>query len=200
LFGVFKGISLASDVSHHTNCPLILIRKEPKDHGTGKLIELDEVQTQQKLVLVDDVISSGSTVRETIANIKRSGAPISVVGVICIVNRCVGAPITVPETDIPLHALFTLDDLLPRVQRKTFEERALIAKTPTAKLLFELMERRKTNLCFSADIELGAELLRVLEVVAPFIVAVKIHFDAVAQLDITKLFQIGTKRREKRES
>jgi orotidine 5'-phosphate decarboxylase subfamily 1 len=175
-------------VSHHSGVPFVLIRKAPKDHGTGKIVEVD-IETASNLVLVDDVMSSGSTAREAIANIRRSGVPLKVVAVLCIVNRCFGAPAMVPETDIPLYSLFSLEDLIPK--RKSFAERALIATTPTSQLLFQLMQRRQTTVCFSADLESGDELIRVLGQVAPFIVAVKVHFDAVKNLNIPELFRVA---------
>jgi orotidine 5'-phosphate decarboxylase subfamily 1 len=212
LFFFVKNTHNLSDVSHHSGVPFVLIRKEPKDHGTGKIVELD-IETASNLVLVDDVMSSGSTAREAIANIRRSGVPLKVVAVLCIVNRCLGAPSMVPETDIPLHSLFTLEDLIPK--RKSFAERATLAPTRASQLLFQLMQRRQTNLCFSADLgkrslhtyssrlvgnekpsslfflDSGEELIRVLRQVAPFIVAVKVHFDAVKNLNVAELFRVA---------
>lgn len=55
------GIPHAAWVAQAMNLPLIYVRAKPKDHGTGKQIE-GALSVQQKVVLIDDLISTGGSV------------------------------------------------------------------------------------------------------------------------------------------
>jgi orotate phosphoribosyltransferase len=55
------GIPHAAWVAQAMNLPLIYVRAKPKDHGTGKQIE-GALTAQQKVVLIDDLISTGGSV------------------------------------------------------------------------------------------------------------------------------------------
>jgi len=173
------GIPLATLVSAYGNLRLLLIRKESKDHGTGRIIEAD-IKRETLLLLVDDVISSGSTVRETIERIRKTGVPIKVIGVLCVVNRCPDAPPTVPGTEIPIYSLLTLEDILKVERKPSFGSRK--SSNTITQELFELMERKKTNVCWSADVDDPKELIRIFELVGPHIALIKIHFDGIAGL------------------
>jgi orotidine 5'-phosphate decarboxylase subfamily 1/orotate phosphoribosyltransferase len=189
------GVPLAALVSHLGELPLLLIRKQPKDHGTGRIVEA-ELSEMTDVILVDDVITTGSTVKETVERFNKSGAPIRVAGVLCVVNRCDGAPSVVPDTDIPLHSLLTLDELLSaRHVREPFSRRALVAKNARAHELFQVMEEKKTNVCWSADVSTFGEVLRFFRAIAPHIAMIKLHFDAllgvVTHENFGELFQIA---------
>jgi orotate phosphoribosyltransferase len=78
LFGpAYKGITLAAAVSIELarlgrNVPFAYNRKEAKDHGEGGT--LVGAPLRGRVVIVDDVISAGTSVRESIARIKGAGA------------------------------------------------------------------------------------------------------------------------------
>ena len=55
--------------------PLIQIRKEPKDHGMGKMIEGISVKGK-KVLLVDDLISSGSSKEFALQLLRDAGATV----------------------------------------------------------------------------------------------------------------------------
>ncbi|SCB91444.1 orotate phosphoribosyltransferase [Weissella bombi] len=55
------GIPHAAWVAQEMNLPLIYVRAKPKDHGTGKQIE-GALTQGQKVVLIDDLISTGGSV------------------------------------------------------------------------------------------------------------------------------------------
>ncbi len=80
-------IHLATLFSQITNTPQILIRKEPKTHGTKKIIEMDDSQNLTKVILLEDVITSGSSVLEVIELLKIHHPNLQVIGVVCLVNR-----------------------------------------------------------------------------------------------------------------
>jgi orotate phosphoribosyltransferase len=78
LFGpAYKGITLAAAVAIELarlgrNVPFAYNRKEAKDHGEGGL--LVGAPLRGRVVIVDDVISAGTSVRESVALIRAAGA------------------------------------------------------------------------------------------------------------------------------
>jgi orotate phosphoribosyltransferase len=78
LFGpAYKGITLAAAVAIELarlgrNVPFAYNRKEAKDHGEGGV--LVGAPVQGKVLIIDDVISAGTSVRESIAMIQAAGA------------------------------------------------------------------------------------------------------------------------------
>ena len=57
---------------------------------------------------------------------------------------------------------------------KTYAERAARHPNACAKELFELMERKKTNLSVAADVTTKKELLAVADAVGPFVCVLKV--------------------------
>lgn len=78
IFGpAYKGITLAAAVSIELarlgrNVPFAYNRKEAKDHGEGGT--LVGAPVQGRVLIIDDVISAGTSVRESIAMIQAAGA------------------------------------------------------------------------------------------------------------------------------
>lgn len=187
------GIETAALLSDHMEIPFLLIRKEAKDHGTGRLVEA-EISGPTQVLLIDDVMTTGSTVRETVERFKEAALPIEVVGVLCVVNRCDGVPSLVPETEIPIYSLLTLDDLRRTSIREPFDSRIAKALNTNTRQLFEWMFLKRTNVCWSADVDTADELLTIFAQIAPHIALIKVHFDAVSGLDPTdigRLFHIA---------
>ncbi|MDH3325275.1 MAG: orotate phosphoribosyltransferase [Gammaproteobacteria bacterium] len=74
----YKGIPLAAAISialadhHDRDVPYAFNRKEAKDHGEGGTIVGSELKGN--ILIVDDVISAGTSVRESVDLIKANGA------------------------------------------------------------------------------------------------------------------------------
>lgn len=84
MFGpAYKGIPLVSaivyalSVNHDIDKPYAFNRKEAKDHGEGGLIVGAELNG--KVLIVDDVITAGTAIREAVDIIKAEGATTSAV-------------------------------------------------------------------------------------------------------------------------
>ena len=79
LFGpAYKGITLASATAVELSrsgrdTPFAFNRKEAKDHGEGGILVGAEVQNQRVLI-IDDVISAGTSVRESVQILQDNGA------------------------------------------------------------------------------------------------------------------------------
>ncbi|MDB5060041.1 MAG: Orotate phosphoribosyltransferase [Chloroflexi bacterium] len=85
-----------------------VIRKEAKDHGTGKLIE-GPLAPGASVVLVEDTLTTGGELLRSAEAVRDLGCLIA--GAICIVDRGAGALAALHEHGIPAEALFTLEDL-----------------------------------------------------------------------------------------
>jgi orotate phosphoribosyltransferase len=125
LFGpAYKGITLAASIAialahQGRNVPYAFKRKEAKDHGEGGSIV--GAPLQGKVLIVDDVISAGTSVRESIELIRASGAtPCGVVIALDRMERGQGELSAVQEVkrdyDLPVVSIAALDDLLGYLQ------------------------------------------------------------------------------------
>ncbi len=121
LFGpAYKGITLAASISialarQGHNFPYAYNRKEAKDHGEGGTIV--GAPLQGKVLIVDDVISAGTSVRESVEIIKAAGAtPAGVAIAIDRQERGLGALSAVQEVEkdsgMPVIKIATLADLI----------------------------------------------------------------------------------------
>jgi orotate phosphoribosyltransferase len=91
LFGpAYKGIPLAASTAialadqHNRDVPYAFNRKEAKDHGEGGTIVGSPLSG--RVLIVDDVITAGTSVRESVAMIEAAGAVPC--GVLIALDRC----------------------------------------------------------------------------------------------------------------
>jgi uridine monophosphate synthetase len=61
----------------------------------------------------------------------------------------------------------------------TYIQRSHLAKNPVAKRCFEIMHKKKTNLCIAADVLTPRELLHLAETIGPHICVFKTHIDTL---------------------
>lgn len=81
----YGGIPLGVAVSQISGLPLTLVRDSEKNHGRGGLIDGYVPQSHDIISIVDDVFTSGGSLRQTMANLKITNAV--VVGCHVIVAR-----------------------------------------------------------------------------------------------------------------
>jgi orotate phosphoribosyltransferase len=122
LFGpAYKGIPLATATAvafadrHRRNVPIAFNRKEAKAHGEGG--NLIGAPLEGQVLIVDDVLTAGTAVRESIGIIKAAGArPAGVVLALDRQERGVGPQSAVQEIQanygIPVVRIITLDHLI----------------------------------------------------------------------------------------
>lgn len=83
----------------------IIIRKNPKEYGTQKWIEGPDVS---KVVLIEDVVTTGATTLSAIDKLRQNG--IEAEGVICVVNR--GGLRNITDKNIKALSIFELQDII----------------------------------------------------------------------------------------
>jgi orotate phosphoribosyltransferase len=84
------------------------VRKQPKDHGTGKRIEGCFV-AGYPVVVVEDVLTTGSSAREAISAVEREGG--RVLGVLAVVDRQEGGREAIESAGYLVDAFVTASDL-----------------------------------------------------------------------------------------
>ncbi len=88
------------------------VRKEPKQHGTGKLIE-GPFAFGDRVVIVEDVITTGGSAMRAAAAVRAAGG--DVVGVLALVDREEGGREAIEAIGLPVLRLVTASDLLPLI-------------------------------------------------------------------------------------
>jgi orotate phosphoribosyltransferase len=127
LYGpAYKGITLSASTAialagFNRNVPFAFNRKEVKDHGEGGLTIGAPVSG--KVLIVDDVISAGTSVRESIEVIEATGAtPCGIVISLDRQERGTGAESAIQQIQrdfgLPVINLFCLDDLVDYLSQK----------------------------------------------------------------------------------
>ncbi len=101
-------VPLAVAVALETNQPFVMVRKEPKDHGTKELIE-GEVNPGDKFVVVEDVATTGGSTLKVINALRAKGA--NVIRAIVVVDREEGATQLLTEHGVELVSIFKVKDL-----------------------------------------------------------------------------------------
>ncbi|MBU8881653.1 orotidine-5'-phosphate decarboxylase [Kaistella sp. DKR-2] len=204
----YAALPMATAMSLESYLPLIIKRKEAKDYGTKKMIE--GIYTKgQNCLLVEDVITSGKSLLETIPEIENEG--ISVSDIVVVLDRQQGGKEMLETKGYRVHTLFTIsevckilkdeghlsDDEVLRIndflngnvvkfeeqKRLSYEQKLENADHSVSKKLLEISLEKKSNLIVSADVISTHELLELAEKVGPHIVALKTHIDIITDFD-----------------
>ena len=96
------GLVITSALAIEIVKPLIYVRNKPKEHGTTKSIE-GKIESGMKVVVVDDVMTTGTSVLNGIKQLKESGLSIS--SVFVIINRLEGADKSLNDIGVQVHQL-----------------------------------------------------------------------------------------------
>ena len=103
------GVPLATAASMETELPLLIVRKAVKDYGTKSRF-VGEFKPEDKLVILEDVTTSGGSVIDAVRIVREAGAEVKYV--ICVVDREEGAKESLAKEDVELIPLITASDLL----------------------------------------------------------------------------------------
>jgi len=137
VFGpAYKGIPLAAAATmalaerHGRDAPWCFNRKEAKDHGEGG--NLVGAPLQGRVLVIDDVITAGTAIRESIGIIRAAGAePCGVVLALDRQERGQGERSAVQEVEqdmgLPVASIITLADLLADVAARADAEPGRLA-------------------------------------------------------------------------
>ena len=117
------GLVITSALAIEIVKPLIYVRNKPKEHGTTKSIE-GKTSAGMKVVMVDDVITTGTSVLNGIKQLKESG--LSVSDVFVIINRLEGADKKFSDIGVRIHQLTAILEITNILfQEKLIDEEIL---------------------------------------------------------------------------
>lgn len=102
------GVPLATALSLKTGIPALFVRKAPKAYGTRRLAEGGDFEGE-RLVVVEDVITTGGQVIESTQQLEQQGAV--VLGVLCVIDREAGGKANIAKAGWPLWSLFSKSEL-----------------------------------------------------------------------------------------
>lgn len=205
----YAALPMATAMSLESYLPLIIKRKEAKQYGTKKLIE-GIYKKGENCLLVEDVITSGKSLLETIPEIEDEGITVS--DIVVVLDREQGGKEMLERKGYRVHTLFTISEVCKILKDEgiltedeicqindflkgnevTFEEKkrkSYEAKLEAnglhskAKRILEIAVEKRSNLIASADVITTAELLDLAEKTGPHIVALKTHIDIITDFD-----------------
>ncbi|MDD5731114.1 MAG: orotate phosphoribosyltransferase [Candidatus Omnitrophica bacterium] len=105
-------VGAVAALSHLKNIPIktFIVRKAAKEHGMQRQVEGPELKAGARVILVDDVATTGKALIEA----KEAMDKIGVIAdkAIVIVDRCEGAKENLAKAGLALQAIFKIEDLL----------------------------------------------------------------------------------------
>ena len=104
-------VPIAAAVSLATETPYIIVRKAAKEHGTKHEFE-GEFNRGDRVLFVEDVVTTGGTLRGAIDRLREHGAVVE--DCVCVVDREEGGAILLAEVGVRLHALLRASELVGR--------------------------------------------------------------------------------------
>ncbi len=204
----YAALPMATAMSLESYLPLIIKRKEAKAYGTKKLIE-GIYEKGQNCLLVEDVITSGKSLVETIDEVENEGIKVS--DIVVVLDRQQGGKEKLEAKGYKVHSLFKISEVVEilrevnyiddaevaRIQdfvngnqvvfeekkRLSYEQKLEAAENSFAKKILEIAIEKKSNLIASADFITTKELLAFADFVGPHIVALKTHIDILNDFD-----------------
>lgn len=104
-------VPLVVALSLETDIPYVIIRKEKKKHGTVKQIEGGDVKNK-KVLVVEDVTTSGGSVIKSILALRHNGALVD--EVLVVVDRESGAEEKLRDLGISFTPLLSVSDIIKK--------------------------------------------------------------------------------------
>ena len=128
----YTALPIATCISLHQDIPMIMRRKEKKTYGTKQTIE-GNYSAGQTCLVIEDLITTGGSILETIADLKEVG--LQVKDVAMLIDREQGGKDNLQNKNLSVHAVFGMNEVLKTLLRSPLlnETERDIANT----LLFE---------------------------------------------------------------
>lgn len=215
----YAALPMATTMSLESGIPLIIKRKEDKGYGTKRMLE-GVYDTGQNCLLVEDVITSGKSLMETIDEVEKVG--LKVTDLVVVLDREQGGTQLLKEKGYHVHTLFTINeviDILFKYKRLSEQEVKKIKsflnappqqvakqrialqdkeiQHPVGKNMIDIALRKKSNLIASADVVSSLELINLAHGIGDKIVALKIHSDIITDFSWDLVVALRNIAREK---
>jgi orotate phosphoribosyltransferase len=128
-----SGLIFCSALAYEIVKPLVYVRKETKGYGASKIIE-GNLKPGAKVVLIDDVATTGKSISHAIEIIRSNGGIVE--EVLAIVDRLEGAEQRLKLINVKLRSIATIEELLD-----VLNERGLIDDNTLYSVLKNMTQR-----------------------------------------------------------
>ena len=88
----------------------MIVRKEPKGHGTGAWIEGPEFPKGTRVTVLEDVVTTGGSAIKAAEKLRDAGYVVE--RVVAIIDRQEGGADAMKEAGLELKSIFTLEEML----------------------------------------------------------------------------------------
>ncbi|CAF2103430.1 unnamed protein product [Rotaria magnacalcarata] len=208
----YTALPIASIICADYNRPMLIRRKEVKNYGTKKLIE-GKFQTNDRCIIIEDIVTSGSSVIETADSLRAEGLQIT--DAIVFFDREQNGENNLQKRNIRLHRVLKISEVLGYLVQhgKITEEISESVKEfiiqnqtqlPTLNIEIEnktisipirqrfqtIMKEKRSNLCLSADLTNLDEIIELSKLVGSNICMLKIHSDILTDFSLDKIQQL----------
>lgn len=113
----YTALPLASVLSLSMNLPMIMRRKEAKNYGMKKIIEGSwDTSIKNRCLIIEDLVTSGLSVFETIEPINECGIDVS--DIVVILDREQGGRLNIEKRNCKLHSLLTMSQVCDVLESK----------------------------------------------------------------------------------
>ncbi len=181
---------------------LVIIKEEEALHGPKEKM-YGMIHPHQEYVIIDDLISTGSLVMNAAKLIRELGGIVRYVVVCTVREEAVVRELN--HHGIEVLAIATIQEIIdylkPTLTRQeqiildnkhecttsylfernklSYRERSSLCKNSAARRLFEIMEKKKTNLMLAVDVTKASKLLDITRQLSPYIAGLKTHIDII---------------------
>jgi uridine monophosphate synthetase len=192
----YGAIPMTTILSQKTGIPMVMCRKNAKNHGTQRLVE-GNYKRQETVLLVEDTITTGSSVLRTARILQNHGLKIG--GVFAIMDVAAQRTLTLNNNNrssieqIPIFSLFTLKTFMkylctiPELKpaegivqqvyayERFLSQRYLATRCSATRKLFRYMMEKQSNLVLSADLEPGYDTEDLIATLKTYTCGIKVH-------------------------
>ena len=199
----YAALPMATALSLDTGIPMLIKRKEAKNYGTKKVLE-GEYQKGDKVVVIEDVITSGESLVETIKELENEGLVVE--QILVVLDREQGGMKRLNDKGYNIASLFSISSLLSVLHAEKVVDEEMVNKVasfltennsvvvektssakhlskihsnPIAQKLLDIAHAKKSNLIASVDLIKSNDILHFLNKVGHGICAAKLHIDII---------------------
>ena len=202
----YTALPMATIMSVESGSGMVIRRKEVKSYGTKKLVE-GVWRPGQSCLIVEDVVTSGGSVAETVRVLRDQGMCVS--ECVVLLDREQGGVENLGMVGVSVTSVMTVSQVLEVLRshdkiseskvkqvkqfiqnnqtlnqdqkhvKKKFSERCNLTKNVVTLKLFNIMMEKRSNVCVAVDSDNSQDLLETVALLGDHVAVIKIHQDIV---------------------